>query len=57
MKKERITMAKATKLKSGNWNVQVFVGLDENGKKLLLELLILAPNDYWLNFIKNKNNE
>ena len=27
-------MAKATKLKSGNWNVQVFVGLDENGKKI-----------------------
>ena len=31
--------------------------LDENGNKLLLELLILSPNDYWLNFIKNKNNE
>ena len=27
-------MAKAKKLPSGNWNVQVFVGLDENGKKI-----------------------
>lgn len=31
--------------------------LDENGKKLLKELLELSPNDYWLNFIKNKSYE
>lgn len=24
----------ATQLKSGNWHTQVFVGLDENGKKI-----------------------
>ena len=28
--------------------------LNEEGKKLLEELLKLSPNDYWLNFIKNK---
>ena len=31
--------------------------LDEAGIKLLNELLILSPNDYWLNFIKKKNYE
>ena len=31
--------------------------LDDNSKVLLSELLELAPNDYWLNFIKKKNNE
>jgi hypothetical protein len=31
--------------------------LDEGGKKLLLELLVLAPDDYWLNFIKKKSYE
>lgn len=31
--------------------------LDENGKKLLDDLLLLAPNDYWLNFIKKKSYE
>ena len=31
--------------------------LDEAGKKLLGELLLLAPNDYWLNFIKKKSYE
>ena len=31
--------------------------LDENGKKLLNELLELSPNDYWLNFIKKKSYE
>lgn len=31
--------------------------LDEAGMKLLDELLVLAPNDYWLNFIKKKSNE
>lgn len=31
--------------------------LDDNGKKLLGELLELSPNDYWLNFIKGKSNE
>lgn len=31
--------------------------LDENSKKLLLELLELSPNDYWLNFIKKKSYE
>lgn len=31
--------------------------LDDNGKKLLGELLELSPNDYWLNFIKNKSYE
>lgn len=28
-------MAKAKKLPSGSWRVQVFVGLDENGKKMI----------------------
>ena len=28
--------------------------LNDDGKKLLEELLVLSPNDYWLNFIKNK---
>lgn len=28
------TMAKAVKLPSGNWNVKVFVGYDDNGKKI-----------------------
>lgn len=28
--------------------------LDNEGKKLLNELLILSPQDYWLQFIKNK---
>lgn len=27
-------MARAKKLKSGNWNVQVLVGIDENGKRI-----------------------
>ena len=31
--------------------------LDESSKKLLDELLWLSPDDYWLNFIKNKENE
>ena len=31
--------------------------LDDNGKKLLVELLELSPNDYWLNFIKEKSYE
>lgn len=31
--------------------------LDDNGKKLLGELLELSPNDYWLNFIKEKSYE
>ena len=31
--------------------------LDEGGNQLLESLLELAPNDYWLNFIKKKNNE
>ena len=31
--------------------------LDENGLQLLTDLLILAPNDYWLNFIKKKSYE
>lgn len=31
--------------------------LDEDSKKLLNELLLLSPDDYWLNFIKNKENE
>ena len=31
--------------------------LDENGLQLLNDLLLLAPNDYWLNFIKKKNDE
>ncbi len=31
--------------------------LDELGKKHLMELLELTPNDYWLNFIKNKSYE
>lgn len=31
--------------------------LDDNSKKLLNELLLLSPNDYWLNFIKSKENE
>ena len=28
--------------------------LNDDGRKLLEELLELSPNDYWLNFIKNK---
>lgn len=28
--------------------------LDAESKKLLKELLTINPNDYWLNFIKNK---
>ena len=28
--------------------------LDENGKKYLDQLLQINPNDYWLNFVKNK---
>ena len=28
--------------------------LNEDGKKLLNELIELSPDDYWLNFIKNK---
>lgn len=28
-------MAKATKLPSGNWNMYVYVGRDENGKKIM----------------------
>lgn len=28
--------------------------LDQNGKKMLIELLKVAPEDYWLNFIKQK---
>lgn len=31
--------------------------LDERGKILLNELLMLSPDDYWLNFIKKKSNE
>lgn len=31
--------------------------LDESGKILLDELLMLSPDDYWLNFIKKKSNE
>lgn len=31
--------------------------LDKGGNQLLESLLELAPNDYWLNFIKKKNNE
>lgn len=31
--------------------------LDESGKALLNELLMLSPDDYWLNFIKKKSNE
>ena len=31
--------------------------LDKSGRKLLDELLLLSPNDYWLNFIKKKDNE
>ena len=31
--------------------------LDENGKKQLLDLLVLSPDDYWLNFIKKKSYE
>ena len=31
--------------------------LDKSGRKLLDELLLLSPNDYWLNFIKKKENE
>ena len=31
--------------------------LDDNSKMLLLELLELSPNDYWLNFIKKKSYE
>lgn len=30
---ERTNMAKAKKLPSGNWRVQLFVGVDENGKR------------------------
>ena len=31
--------------------------LNENGKKVLEDMLELSPDDYWLNFIKKKNNE
>lgn len=31
--------------------------LDESGKILLEELLLLSPDDYWLNFIKKKSYE
>lgn len=31
--------------------------LDESGRMLLNELLLLSPDDYWLNFIKKKSNE
>lgn len=31
--------------------------LDDSGKQLLDNLLELAPNDYWLNFIKKKSYE
>lgn len=31
--------------------------LDTKGKEQLKELLSINPNDYWLNFIKNKENE
>lgn len=31
--------------------------LDESGRMLLNDLLLLSPDDYWLNFIKNKSNE
>lgn len=31
--------------------------LDESGKILLEELLLLSPEDYWLNFIKKKSHE
>ena len=31
--------------------------LDESAKNLLNELLMLSPDDYWLNFIKKKSNE
>ena len=31
--------------------------LDESGKVLLDELLLLSPDDYWLNFIKKKSYE
>ena len=28
--------------------------LDSEGKKMLDEALLVSPNNYWLNFIKNK---
>lgn len=31
--------------------------LDNEGEKLLNELLLLSPKDYWLNFINNKKDE
>ena len=31
--------------------------LDADGKALLIDLLELSPNDYWLNFIKKKSYE
>jgi hypothetical protein len=49
----------ATRIKNGYntlaLNISANKGkLDDTGKKLLDELLKLSPNDYWLNFIKNK---
>lgn len=31
--------------------------LNEDGRKVLNDMLELSPDDYWLNFIKKKNNE
>ena len=31
--------------------------IDESGKKLLNSLLEVAPDDYWLNVIKNKQHK
>jgi hypothetical protein len=31
--------------------------IDESGKKLLNSLLEVAPEDYWLNVIKNKQQK
>ncbi|MBQ9213035.1 MAG: hypothetical protein IJ150_03750 [Bacteroidales bacterium] len=31
--------------------------LNEDGKKILKELLLLSPNNYWLNFLNTKENE
>ena len=31
--------------------------LNKDGEQLLEDLLKLSPEDYWLNFIKKKNNE
>lgn len=52
---ESISLAIQTGKLTLTHNIESHKGrLDQNGKNMLIELLKVAPEDYWLNFIKQK---